>query len=1354
MTDAATSKGSYRVARVLTGALLAAIWGPPCAYAIPSPELVVSSISSLTQLWGLAGAAAGGALLIGGKAGATNASQRGLMRLLWAVCLLAMGAIALNAVQYFAARNARAAHLESTLIRPSPKSAGGATLDSHLVEMPYSTQIESPMGVSTDQVAAVLPDIAAGKRPDIVALDIRESVETETGGMPGARTIRFPDLVQTAIDFTGKTALLFCHNGNRSGETCAALAARGINCRFMVGGMEKWLVEGRTLSGTTARTLADLRAIASYRNQSVLLETDDVKRLLASEHAVSVDVRYPGEFEAGHLPGAINLPIRPTPTAELEKRLDALPDAPIFAPCYDRRSCFFADVLGLELSRRGRDFRGRYSVPWEYFQPVPPPPHVTQWLESANRSVFSRAAGALAGYLERVARHTGLVPAILLLALASRLIVAPFAAKADRDQRVARAIAPQVAALKARLSGDPQRHSRALRLLMRRHGMTPGRNLAALLFLPLLAVSIEAVTRVSARAPGDVGWIPDLAAPDPLHVLPLAFGLLIAIYLHMSFGETRAKCMAVWAIAWPLFTYIPLAMPSGAALYMVASAALLMLQRGLSSLRFAAVGALGRRIRLGWRRWRLGDHRLVTLGDTDRLEPCGNKAYRLGLLGAIGVRVPRGIVVTAAFLARLEQSDPSWSHRKLNRIWRQLGARRVAVRSSAGSEDSSAHSFAGVFTTVLDVNRNGLAGAIDRVAASFENPDTRSYSAGAGLANILIQPMVAARYAGVLFTEGPAAPGSALIEWVKGTGDDLVSGRVSPGQIRVGRTSSEVTSAGPVPFDATHLASIGRRIEARFGRPQDIEWAHDGRRFVILQSRDIVGAPNSAEARSAAEWRKLAQIAATGFAHQQQRREPTTNPDTPILVQDSMSELLPRPTPASLSLLGEFWSPGGSMDLAARSLGFSAPGFDGEAPDAPPLYVTAFGSLYTDARVKASRSFTLSSIGARRLRGLAGTIEDQIRGEVLPSICVRARRLEALDPERLSTADLVALFVETRLQLVSGTHVHVDSVNIAAQFYMDDAQRAVTRANLDPLVVLGAGPSTRLTKGLRGLPRLAPQERLGALYHLLGHRAAIDYELSAPRHGETRESLTRAAELLALASGTGHADCELAALPPRLRAIVERARRFVCLKEDAKHEALREVAGLRRLILALDQRFALGGNVFFLTLEETASLSVRTRATLYRTASTRRSDHELLVSPPSLGMTLTLRQIERGPLPALATPRRAIAEAGVMTGTRVSGSAAVEGRAICVPAGILEAGYPIPGFQTGDIIVSRAMHPSWLPELMACGGVAVEVGGWLSHMAILARERGLAMSVGMRGLDQIRTGMRVRLDPDGGLVRL
>lgn len=375
-----------------------------------------------------------------------------------------------------------------------------------------------------------------------------------------------------------------------------------------------------------------------------------------------------------------------------------------------------------------------------------------------------------------------------------------------------------------------------------------------------------------------------------------------------------------------------------------------------------------------------------------------------------------------------------------------------------------------------------------------------------------------------------------------------------------------------------------------------------------------------------------------------------------------------------------------------------------------------------------------------------------MRVTVLPDIAARMALLDALDPARLSTGALATLFNETRHRLVTVTHVAVDRVNIMAQFTMDEAHRVLVREGFNPAAVLSDAPQTMLHAGLRRLADVDGQDRLQALHALMGHRSDADYELCAPRYGEDRRALVEAASQLAAMSRSNVRGNDAAALPPDVRHAVVRAQCFVALKEDAKHESLREIALLRRVMLAMDARFGLQGAIFFLTLHEACSLTDDTRRALLARAEARQSQFTDFKSAPALATQLTLRDIELGPMAGSRTARDA--GASQLAGTRVSGHLAVEGRAIAVAPDVCESGAPIPGFEPGDIIVARMLHPAWLPQMMTCGGVVVEAGGWLSHMAILARERGLAMSVGVRGVDTIRTGMRLRLEADGGVVCL
>jgi rhodanese-related sulfurtransferase len=259
--------------------------------------------------------------------------------------------------------------------------------------------------------------------------------------------------------------------------------------------------EGRALEGEAVPRRDPLRAVPGYANSSVLLDTREVRRLVASERAIFVDVRYPADFQAqGHLPQTISFPIQSIPTADLPKAIAEIPKRPIVLPCYDRRSCFFADVAGIELTRAGYDVRGRYTQPWAYFVPRERPAYVDRWIAQSNQSLWDKAATYLADAMSAAAAWIGLPGAILLLAVISRLLVLPFSVKAERDQIHTRAVAGKLKTIKEELRNDPVRKARSVRALYKRHGLTPGRNLLVLVFLPIMALAVIAVQELADQA--------------------------------------------------------------------------------------------------------------------------------------------------------------------------------------------------------------------------------------------------------------------------------------------------------------------------------------------------------------------------------------------------------------------------------------------------------------------------------------------------------------------------------------------------------------------------------------------------------------------------------------------------------------------------------------------------------------------------------------------------------------------------------------------------------------------------------------------------------------------------------------
>jgi len=202
----------------------------------------------------------------------------------------------------------------------------------------------------------------------------------------------------------------------------------------------------------------------------------------------------------------------------------------------------------------------------------------------------------------------------------------------------------------------------------------------------------------------------------------------------------------------------------------------------------------------------------------------------------------------------------------------------VAVRSSAVGEDSE-FSFAGQFLTVLNVPRDELCRAYLRVIASLFSPEAMHYrflhripGESAQMAAGFIA-MVNAVASGVVFSRAPTGPDSSqvLIQAVKGLGVTLVDGRTSPEMVLVSRDpGSRVISRIPssqksrmalapdsglreevlepgesgepclTDDEALQLARWALLLENHFGSPQDIEWAVDkDRRIILLQSRPL-----------------------------------------------------------------------------------------------------------------------------------------------------------------------------------------------------------------------------------------------------------------------------------------------------------------------------------------------------------------------------------------------------------------------------------------------------------------------------------------------------------------------------------
>jgi pyruvate,water dikinase len=199
-----------------------------------------------------------------------------------------------------------------------------------------------------------------------------------------------------------------------------------------------------------------------------------------------------------------------------------------------------------------------------------------------------------------------------------------------------------------------------------------------------------------------------------------------------------------------------------------------------------------------------------------------------------------------------------------------------SVRSSAVAEDLASASFAGQQDTYLNVRRENVPERVRECWASYWNSRAIAYrhkanvpQSATGIA-VVVQRMVDARSSGIMFTTDPVSgkKDRIIIESSWGLGESIASGMVTPdrfvcdkGRLAVmertinrkftgiflsldGSKSVKIDDEDQTAPSLTTdmikaVAKEGKRIEAFFGSPQDVEWALEGDDVYILQSRPV-----------------------------------------------------------------------------------------------------------------------------------------------------------------------------------------------------------------------------------------------------------------------------------------------------------------------------------------------------------------------------------------------------------------------------------------------------------------------------------------------------------------------------------
>ncbi|AFZ12400.1 pyruvate phosphate dikinase PEP/pyruvate-binding protein [Crinalium epipsammum PCC 9333] len=253
-----------------------------------------------------------------------------------------------------------------------------------------------------------------------------------------------------------------------------------------------------------------------------------------------------------------------------------------------------------------------------------------------------------------------------------------------------------------------------------------------------------------------------------------------------------------------------------------------------------------------------GDRAIVSLDRQLDPNKVGQKAATLSQLKRWGYPVPTGWVLPAG-------DDPQ----PLIDYLQPSIEKPLVVRSSAVGEDSEYASAAGQYKTILNVTTTeALQVAIVRCITSYDEPAAVQYRRDRGIPDasmsLLIQQQVPGVFSGVAFSRDPILQhgDAVVIEALPGEANRIVSGQVTPEHYRVIvipadlETNSNsldpswvipdnlelpVEGNGDVPPRLIQqVAYIARQLEARYlGTPQDIEWSYDGQTLWLLQSRPI-----------------------------------------------------------------------------------------------------------------------------------------------------------------------------------------------------------------------------------------------------------------------------------------------------------------------------------------------------------------------------------------------------------------------------------------------------------------------------------------------------------------------------------
>ena len=704
----------------------------------------------------------------------------------------------------------------------------------------------------------------------------------------------------------------------------------------------------------------------------------------------------------------------------------------------------------------------------------------------------------------------------------------------------------------------------------------------------------------------------------------------------------------------------------------------------------------------------------------------------------------------------------------------------LAIRSSATAEDLPEASFAGQQETYLHVQGDqAVLEAVQRCWSSLWTARALAYRSRQGIDPAMVslavvaQEMVPADVAGVLFTANPltGAHDEVVIDAAWGLGEAIVGGLVTPDHFVVDKATGAIkeaavadklvkvvpTAAGtaerPVPVESrreltldaaavARLTSLGNAIEADFGAPQDIEWCLAGDQFFIVQSRPITTLPEEG-----VDW--ASPIPGTKWLTNLLAAEWAKEPLSPLGATTTF------PTMVAARERSRTWPPGPKHKA--------------------PWYALINGWLYIRS------DHDLPSLMGWMIGSQLGKLVGQFDGHKYVQLWWpwRLATLEALEQVDLATVEDPSLRAHTdRLLEQLGWWWWQVSWCRAIARWAEQIIGDMRVPGLDHPSLLFGGNDSLLLEAERALRLAAETNDADAYLARFGHFV----ESADPIDPTLRESPEHLRWQLASARRDGADPDERLARARRERAeaeaalsslrgfrgyVARRALRFgqsyAAHVDDAVFHFQRVLAALRAAFLERGRRLAQSGtlaraeDVFYLERDELWAPDGDLAGRVAERRNLRERQKRL--APPAFIPPLTDPAWARDPIIRAMPPgmRAVMFDRGLRerNGRRVLvGSPSSPGRARGI-ARIITGPQDFDHFQPGDVLVAHATAPIWTPLFGIASAAVTEVGGPVSHAAIVAREFGIPLVDG--ALDATRViadGAPIVVDGSAGIVEL